>query len=188
MDRALLIRQLNPADRDAYFQLRLRGLQAHPAAFGQSYQEALEKGPSQHDAMLQGAHASEGNVLLGAFVAPDEQLGGIVGLMRHQWLKERHKASVVGMYVAPAAAGRGVGRALLAELLVRASKIEGLRQVQLVVSSANEPARRLYESLGFRCYGREVEALCIDGIFHDADLMVRFIRLKREKPCRSRQG
>ncbi|MBB5458527.1 hypothetical protein HDG33_002170 [Paraburkholderia sp. Cpub6] len=31
-----LIRQLGPADRDAYFQLRLRGLKAHPASFGQS--------------------------------------------------------------------------------------------------------------------------------------------------------
>src|SRR5271165_6622658 len=29
-----MIRQLEPADRDAFFQLRLRGLQAHPEAFG----------------------------------------------------------------------------------------------------------------------------------------------------------
>ncbi len=28
---------------------------------------------------------------------------------------------------------------------------------------------------GFRVYGTEPDALCIDGVFHDADLMVRFI-------------
>jgi hypothetical protein len=45
MERAPLIRQLNPADRDAFFQLRLRSLLAHPESFSQSHQEALEKGP-----------------------------------------------------------------------------------------------------------------------------------------------
>jgi hypothetical protein len=53
----------------------------------------------------------------------------------------------------------------------------GLRQIQLLVSSTNEPARHLYESLGFRCYGREIEALCIAGEFHDADLMARFFQV-----------
>ena len=79
------------------------------------------------------------------------------------------------MYVAPEAAGRGVGRALLGDLLARCERIEGLRQIQLVVTKQNEAARHLYESLGFRCYGREVDALRIDGVFHDADLMARLI-------------
>jgi RimJ/RimL family protein N-acetyltransferase len=186
MDRALLIRPLNPADREAFFQLRLRGLQAHPEAFGQSYEEALAKGPAQHDAMLEGARAAEGDFILGAFnrkngTKDDSQYGaqhgemvGTVGLVRNQRLKQRHKASVVGMYVVPEAAGRGVGRALLTELLARGGQVQGLRQIQLLVSSTNEPARHLYESLGFRCYGREIEALCIAGQFHDADLMARF--------------
>jgi ribosomal protein S18 acetylase RimI-like enzyme len=82
---------------------------------------------------------------------------------------------VIGMYVADEAAGRGVGRALLTELLTRAAQIDGLRQVVLLVTSANGSARALYESLGFRVYGTEPDALCIDGVFHDADLMVRFV-------------
>ncbi len=79
------------------------------------------------------------------------------------------------MYVAPEAAGRGVGRALLTELLARAERVAGLRQIQLVVASKNDAARHLYESAGFRCYGREIEGLCVDGAFNDADLMARFI-------------
>lgn len=175
MERPPLIRQLDLADLDAFFQLRLRGLQAHPEAFGTSYQEALEKGPAQYEAILQGIHAADGNFVLGAFTTQGFELIGTVGLRREARIKERHKALVVGMYVAPEAAGRGVGRALLAGLLARSERIEGLRQVQLVVTKENEAARHLYESLGFRCYGREVDALCIDGIFHDADLMARFI-------------
>ncbi|MGI8588685.1 MAG: GNAT family N-acetyltransferase [Chloroflexia bacterium] len=44
---------------------------------------------------------------------------------------------------------RGVGRALLAALLSSAHEA-GLYEVQLEVSQANTPARRLYESAGFR--------------------------------------
>ena len=172
---ALLIRQLGPADRDAYFQLRLRGLKAHPELFGQSYEEALAKGPVQHDASLQGLHAAEGDFLLGAYISPDTSLIGVVGLARNQRDRERHKAAVTGMYVAPEAAGRGVGRALLNELLARAARVDGLRQLQLMVDSRNEAARKLYESFGFRIYGCEVEGLNVDGVFHDTDLMMRFI-------------
>lgn len=174
-DDALLVRQPGPADRDAYFQLRLRGLKAHPESFGQSYEDALAKGAAQHDAMLQISRAAEGDFLLGAYVSAETSLIGVVGLKRHQRDKERHKAALVGMYVAPEAAGRGVGRALLNELLARASRIDGLRQIQLVVTSRNEAARGLYESLGFRKYGCEVAALNVDGVFHDADLMARFM-------------
>ena len=151
MERAPLIRPLNPADRDAFFHLRLR-------------------------ALLKRRYArAEGDFVLGAFAAVDQPLIGVVRLMRNQRLKERHKASVVGMYVAPEAAGRGVGRALLTELLARADRVDGLRQIQLVVSSKNDAARHLYESVGFRCYGREIEGLCVGGAFYDADLMARFI-------------
>jgi RimJ/RimL family protein N-acetyltransferase len=171
----ITIRQLEPADRDAFFALRLRGLKTHPAAFGQSYEEAIERGPSQHDAMLSGGQATLGNFLLGAFSAADDALVGTVGLLRETRQKERHKGYVIGMYVADEAAGRGVGRALLTELLARAAQIDGLRQVTLLVTSTNGSARALYESLGFRVFGREPDALWIDGAYHDADLMVRFM-------------
>ena len=44
-----------------------------------------------------------------------------------------------------------------------------------MVDSSNEAARKLYESLGFRKYGCEIEGLNVDGVFHDTDLMMRFI-------------
>ena len=62
-----------------------------------------------------------------------------------------------------------------AQLLARAGRVDGLRQIVLLVTSANGSARGLYESLGFRVFGTEPDALCIDGVFHDADMMVRFV-------------
>ena len=150
---ALLVRQLGPADRDAYFQLRLRGLKAHPELFGQSYEEALAKGAAQHDAMLAGLARGRRRLFARRLRIGRSPLIGVVGLARNQRDRERHKASVIGMYVAPEAAGRGVGRALLNELLTRAAQVEGLRQIQLMVDSSNEAARKLYESFGFRKYG-----------------------------------
>ena len=44
INSALLVRQLGAADRDAYFQLRLRGLKAHPESFGQATKEAVARG------------------------------------------------------------------------------------------------------------------------------------------------
>ncbi len=172
------VRQLGPADRDAYFALRLQGLKSHPEAFATSYDEALQKGPSIHDAMLQGTHAADGNLLLGAFAPENESLIGIVGLERQQRTKECHKAFVFGMYVTSEAAGRGVGRALLTELFARVTQIDGLRQIQLVVASTNNAARRLYESFGFQAYGREIDALYINRVAQDADYMARFLHTR----------
>jgi RimJ/RimL family protein N-acetyltransferase len=174
-DADILVRQLGPADRDAYFQLRLRGLQEHPELFGESYEEALAKGAAQYDASLQGSGAAECNFLLGAYLSADTPLTGVVGLVRNRRDRERHKAAVVGMYVPAEATGRGVGRALLNELLARAARVDGLRQVQLMVDSSNEAARKLYESVGFHKYGCEVDGLNVGGVFYNTDLMVRFM-------------
>ncbi len=49
-----------------------------------------------------------------------ETLRGMVGLERERRSKTRHKAKVVGMYVAPEVVGQGVGRALLDRLVAEA--------------------------------------------------------------------
>lgn len=54
--------------------------------------------------------------------------------------------------VAEAARGRGIGRALLAELLAEAER-RGVRELFLEVRADNAAARALYESVGFREIG-----------------------------------
>lgn len=54
--------------------------------------------------------------------------------------------------VAAGARGRGIGRALLAELLAEAAR-RGVRELFLEVRADNPVARGLYESVGFREIG-----------------------------------
>lgn len=56
------------------------------------------------------------------------------------------------VYVADAARGSGLGRALVEEVLRRARE-RGCGRVELDVDVVNAPARRLYEALGFRDKG-----------------------------------
>ncbi|MNC69114.1 hypothetical protein D3C87_2208900 [compost metagenome] len=47
-----------------------------------------------------------------------------------------------------------------------------MERLNLTVVSDNEPARRLYTSVGFQVYGVERKALKTGGIYYDEDLMV----------------
>jgi ribosomal protein S18 acetylase RimI-like enzyme len=76
------------------------------------------------------------------------------------------------MYVAPEARGQGVGKALLQEVISRASELAGLEQINLMVVTTNIAARRLYLSLGFRVYGLEYHAMKRGDVYWDEELMV----------------
>jgi ribosomal protein S18 acetylase RimI-like enzyme len=150
----MLIRRLGPADATLYRSLRLRALREHPDAFTSSYEEDSAQ-PLEASAARLGAHA-----FWGAY--DGAELRGFVGLERERRAKNRHKASVVGMYVAPEAAAQGVGRALLEALVAHARK-EGLQHLVLTVTEGNEHAQRLYEGAGFRSFGVEPDAIRVDG-------------------------
>jgi RimJ/RimL family protein N-acetyltransferase len=61
------------------------------------------------------------------------------------------------------------------EIVRRARELNGLEQITLV-ASANLPAQRLYESLGFQSYGVEPHSLRIGDQYIDDVLMVLFLR------------
>ena len=64
----------------------------------------------------------------------------------------------LGIYVAREARGRGVARAMM-ERLHALARERGAAAVRLKVYPSNEPARRLYESLGYRFGAKEGEQL-----------------------------
>jgi GNAT superfamily N-acetyltransferase len=76
----------------------------------------------------------------GTVVLPAEGAGGMVGT------RPGDPASVDLVYVAPGAAGGGLGRRLVEAAL---AEVGGARAT-VATSAANIPAVRLYESLGFR--------------------------------------
>jgi ribosomal protein S18 acetylase RimI-like enzyme len=117
--------------------------------------------------------ATSPDVVYGAFV--DGALAGVVGIARESRTKNRHKAVVFGMYVAPEFGRRGVARALIRYLVAAAKEAQGLEQLVLTVTHSNEPARLLYESEGFRSFGIEPRAIRVGDRYHDKDHMVRFL-------------
>lgn len=168
----MTIRRLTPADVPAYRRLRLYGLRECPTAFCASYEEESTR---SLDALAERLKPSPDSWTFGAFRG--RRLVGLMTLIRDSQLKARHKAAIYGVYVAPAFRGMGVGRLLLAETIRTARAMDGLRQIRLGVVTANRPALRFYRKAGFVEYGKERQALLIDGRFYDETLMV--LRLPR---------
>jgi ribosomal protein S18 acetylase RimI-like enzyme len=87
-----------------------------------------------------------------------------------------HRGNVFSVMVAPQARRRGVARALLLEALALARSAPGLRQLTLCVNAGNTGAIQLYRSLGFEAFGREPDALRVDGVLHDEIHMMLRLR------------
>jgi RimJ/RimL family protein N-acetyltransferase len=101
----------------------------------------------------------------------DGALVGVAGLGRQRTRKSRHRGGVWGMYVAPEARGRGVGRALLDALIAHARTVDGLHRLELGVEATNTAARELYLRAGFTPYGVQPDAYRMDGKSWDSEMM-----------------
>ena len=171
----MLVRALEHSEAEIFHELRLRGLREDPAPFAATYDEdaALSL-----EAVRNRFPVEADRFVLGAFDAA-ARLVGVVGFSREQRSKLHHWGVVWGMYVAPEARGQGVGRDLMAELVSRCRRIDGLEQIVLEVATAAEPARRLYAALGFEVYGARREAMKAGDEYYDVELMV--LRLRRDE-------
>ena len=163
------VRALTIADREAYRDLRLRALHDEPEAFTSSFEE--EAASAERWSAERLAMRPDDDVLLGAF-DPAGRLVGTAGIERRPRRKERHKANFYGMYVAPEASGRGVGRQLLAAAIATARGWRGVCLITLTVTRGNERARRLYASAGFLTFGVETDAIRIGTASYDKEHML----------------
>ena len=112
---------------------------------------------------------SPDNLLIGAFV--DERLVGTAGLHRSGG-RRRHVAGL-GMGVADDLTGKGIGTALLRELLDAADNWLDIKRIELTVFHDNETAIRLYERHGFEREGLHRAFAYRDGAYVDAIAMAR---------------
>nr|WP_315426941.1 iron-containing alcohol dehydrogenase [uncultured Albidiferax sp.] len=149
------IRRLQLADTQPYRALRLRALREHADAFTSSFEEENLRPVADTEKRLAGS-----DKLWGAFI--DSTLVGMVGLSFEPRLKNRHKATLVSMYVAPEVAGRGIGRALVATVLQDA-RTAGVSRVVLTVTEGNQAATALYQQAGFSAFGTEPDAIRVQG-------------------------
>jgi ribosomal protein S18 acetylase RimI-like enzyme len=155
-------RRLEPSDVAAYRALRLAALRESPTAYGSSAEEEEALPMAVFEDRL--APAAD-RAVFGVF--DGTTLVGVAGIVREPKAKRAHTATVFGVYVAPPVRGRGVGRGLMRFAIDQAETLPGRRQLRLCVNADNTAALNLYTSLGFVIFGREIDALVVDGHFHD---------------------
>jgi ribosomal protein S18 acetylase RimI-like enzyme len=159
------IRRLTHADLPAFRTIRLEALLNHPEAFGSSFEE---EAPLDLTGFARLVSEQPPGAMFGGFAG--RELAGIAGLFVPPRLKQRHKGTVVSVYVRPAHRGTGLAREIM-RAVIAAGRDAGLTLLQLTVTVGNESARRLYLGLGFRTYGLEKRALRVDGAWFDDELM-----------------
>lgn len=161
----MLIRRLVPSDASAFQALRLNALRDSPSAFSASYEDECGTPLAAIESKL-----AQRNIF-GAF--DGDELVGMFGIARESSPKLRHKACIAAMVVAPAHRGKGIARQLIEHALAFAAAMDGVLQLGLDVSAGNVPAIGLYQSIGFREYGREPRSMLVEDVFYDTILMVR---------------
>jgi len=155
------IRRLTPADAASFRELRLEGLRLNPEAFGSTHDFEKDQPLERYTGWL------TNSAVFGAY--QNSELIGTASFTQLSGLKDSHKGLLRAMYVRPAARRSGAGRLLVEAIIDHArQKVE---QLQLAVVSTNQPAIRLYQSVGFQQYGLEKNALKHNGTYSDEILM-----------------
>lgn len=160
------IRTLSAKDAEVYRVIRLEGLKLHPEAFGSSYEEEVDNTIEDYGKRL----GNELHFTYGAFEG--DSLVGVVTLVPEGKRKMRHRANIYAMYVAPDVRGKGTARLLMEAAISKGRELEQIEQIHLTVTASNEPAKRLYTSLGFKTYGLDQKALKLGNLYFDEELMV----------------
>ena len=101
----------------------------------------------------------------------DGRIVGNAGLNRHSG--RRAHAAGVGIGIHDDFVGRGIGTALIGELVEVADNWLNIKRLELNVFTDNAVAIRLYEKFGFRPEGVYVAYAYRDGVFADSMAMAR---------------
>ncbi len=169
-DSGCEIHRLTEDDAERFYTLRLQGLREEPNAFGSTCEEETARGFDFVRQRFATAHKRDNNAIFGAF--QKVELLGIVGLAQQERLKLRHRATLWGMYVSPSARGMGLGKLLCHTLIGHVRQnLKDVEMIDLIVESTNEPAKRLYASLGFKVWGIQEKALKSSGQYFDEECM-----------------
>ena len=142
------LRRLASHEADLHRTLRLRALRDAPDSFGEAYTDIAARPIGYWEELTRSVTEPGRNVMFLACEGHDV-LGAAYGLLD----RVRSDAGRVGgMWVEPARRGRGVGRALLQEV-IGWGRERGLRRLGLWAPGHNPAAIALYTRTGFRNTG-----------------------------------
>lgn len=161
---SITIRALGASDAEAFRTLRLAGLADTPEAFGASLADESARPLERFTERLTPPAPSR---VFGAFSGPD--LVGIAGFLAYDGEKHRHIGLLWGVYLRPDQRGKGTAARLIEALIAHARQHVVILHAD--VGADNHAARRLYEGLGFRLYGVQPKALCMDGRYIDEAML-----------------
>lgn len=166
----MAIRLLTEKDAQAYRDLRLEALQKNPEAFAAIFEDEQKNSIEYYRNRL------KRNEFWTYGYFDQNELVGIVTLIREQGPKLRHRSTIVAMYVTKKVRKRGIGKELMQVSIQQAREIDGIEQIYLSVVTTNISAISLYQALGFEIYGTEKRALKTnDGSYWDEHHMALYL-------------
>jgi GNAT superfamily N-acetyltransferase len=146
---------LTSGDAAAYRELMLEAYDQAPDAFTTT---ATERRAESESWWVKRIGSADG--LATSFGAwQGDSLVGTVALEYSVKPKTRHSALVLGMYVQPTQRGKGIGLALMKVAVTAASSRPEVIALTLTLTEGNDPALRLYTSVGFIVWGTQPHAI-----------------------------
>lgn len=164
-DDDVSIAALGPGDWRELRTIRLEALRSEPAAYSSSYEETLAWSEEDWRRRLANDHS------VALLARTQDRPIGIVGGYLGSDEGDDSVAVVFGMYITSEHRGRGIGRLLLTSLLERLSAFLQITTIRLGVTETQTPARRLYESVGFRVVGKTDEGIVVNDRQYDELIM-----------------
>jgi ribosomal protein S18 acetylase RimI-like enzyme len=170
MEESISVVVLGPQDWRDLRAIRLEALRSEPAAYSSSYEETIARSDEHWRQRL--ANNQSVHLLARVQNRPIGMIGGYLGSDEG----DDSVAVVFGMYVASEHRGRGVGRLLLTSLIDRLSAFPQITTIRLGVTETQDPARRLYESVGFQVVGKTEEGIVVNKRQYDELVMELRVR------------
>lgn len=163
----ITFRAFTKQDAMAYRELRLRSLKEHPESFLFAYEEAVNWPLERFEKAME-------RPWVGAFNG--KNMIGFVGIMPNSSAKLKHKANVGPVYVVPEMRGKGIAKAMLQAIILKAQEM-GIELLQLSANASHTEVVSLYKSVGFEPYGTEYHIMKLaDGSYVDDVLMAKVIK------------
>ncbi len=174
MDDELKIVRAEPVEWKKYRALRLEALQAEPQAFGSSYERDSNQPDEKWQERIREALHPDSNLLL--FAKEGEQFVGMIGAFFSDAPKQKHIATIYGVYLNANYRGRGIGKKLMEAVLREIGTRPQIIKLELSVNAEQSAAVRLYQHFGFRIVGRAEKELNVNGKFYDEYFMEKMLQ------------